>query len=814
MAENPIRPEVEDDLVIEEAANVEIKAPGEVVQEDVEMMEDGSALINPDPLTAAQGEFGVNLAEIVPEGELSTLANDLFGNFEEDKSTRGDWEKAYVDGLDLLGFKYTDRTQPFAGASSVTHPLLAETVTQFQAQAYKELLPADGPVRTQIVGNITPDVQEQANRVKDFMNYQIMDVMEEYDPDMDQLLFFLPLAGSAFKKVYYSDLKQRAVAEFIPAEDIVLPYLTTDIQSCERVCHVVTMMDNELRKKQASGFFRDIDIHPSLPTDSDIQSKYNQLEGTNEESLMDTYNLLEFHVDLDLVGFEDPKGVKVPYIVTIDKGSTKVLSIYRNWNPNDQLKKKVQYFVHYKFLPGLGFYGFGLIHMLGGLSRTATAALRQLIDAGTLSNLPAGFKARGLRIRDDDNPLQPGEFRDVDAPSGNLREGLVPLPYKGPDAVLFQLLGFVVQAGQKFAAIADQKIGEGSQANPVGTTMALIERGTKVMNAIHKRLHYSQKKEFKLLANVIQTYLPPEYPYMVKGGDRQIKVTDFDDRIDIIPVSDPNIFSMSQRVTLAQTQMQMAQAAPELHNMYEAYRRMYMALGVRDIDIILPQPPKPMPIDPARENSNSMQGQKLNAFPQQDHKAHIEAHRSFMSSFLVRQNPQVMSLLQAHISEHISLMATEEIEQLMSEELQQVQSMLQEAQQDPQRMQQAQRVAQEAELAKAKQIAARIAEITDKMLEEEEEMLEQRSQDPLVDLKQQEIDLREKDIQRKAMEEQQKLDFQDKKLGQNTDMQKEKIQSQEDIAQLRANVNLEKMDKTIKDKKTDLKETEIRQRRR
>jgi len=814
MAEQPIRPEVEEDLVVEEAANVEIKAPGEVVQEDVEMMEDGSALINPDPLTAAQGEFGVNLAEIVPEGELSTLANDLFGNFEEDKSTRGDWEKAYVDGLDLLGFKYTDRTQPFAGASSVTHPLLAETVTQFQAQAYKELLPADGPVRTQIVGNITPDVQEQANRVKDFMNYQIMDVMEEYDPDMDQLLFFLPLAGSAFKKVYYSDLKQRAVAEFIPAEDIVLPYLTTDIQSCERVCHVVTMMDNELRKKQASGFFRDIDIHPSLPTDSDIQSKYNQLEGTNEESLMDTYNLLEFHVDLDLVGFEDPKGVKVPYIVTIDKGSTKVLSIYRNWNPNDQLKKKVQYFVHYKFLPGLGFYGFGLIHMLGGLSRTATAALRQLIDAGTLSNLPAGFKARGLRIRDDDNPLQPGEFRDVDAPSGNLREGLVPLPYKGPDAVLFQLLGFVVQAGQKFAAIADQKIGEGSQANPVGTTMALIERGTKVMNAIHKRLHYSQKKEFKLLANVIQTYLPPEYPYMVKGGDRQIKVTDFDDRIDIIPVSDPNIFSMSQRVTLAQTQMQMAQAAPELHNMYEAYRRMYMALGVRDIDIILPQPPKPMPIDPARENSNSMQGQKLNAFPQQDHKAHIEAHRSFMSSFLVRQNPQVMSLLQAHISEHISLMATEEIEQLMSEELQQVQSMLQEAQQDPQRMQQAQRVAQEAELAKAKQIAARIAEITDKMLEEEEEMLEQRSQDPLVDLKQQEIDLREKDIQRKAMEEQQKLDFQDKKLGQNTDMQKEKIQSQEDIAQLRANVNLEKMDKTIKDKKTDLKETEIRQRRR
>jgi hypothetical protein len=812
MAETPIRPEVDvNDLIIEEAANVQIQEPGTGVQEDVEIMEDGSAIVNPEEMTVAQGDFGLNLAEVVEETELNKLADDLFGLYDEDKSSRGDWEKAYVDGLDLLGFKYTDRTQPFTGASSVTHPLLAETVTQFQAQAYKELLPADGPVRTQIVGAIDPQVQEQANRVKDFMNYQIMDVMEEYDPDMDQLLFFLPLAGSAFKKIYYSDLKQRAVAEFIPAEDIVLPYLTTDIQSCERVCHVVTMMDNELRKKQASGFFRDIDIKPSLPDDSDIQNKYNDLDGTNEETSMDVYNLLEFHVDLDLVGFEDPSGVKVPYIVTIDKGSNKVLSIYRNWNPNDPLKKKIQYFVHYKFLPGLGFYGFGLIHMLGGLSRTATAALRQLIDAGTLSNLPAGFKARGLRIRDDDNPLQPGEFRDVDAPSGNLREGLVPLPYKGPDGVLFQLLGFVVEAGTRFAAIADQKIGEGSQANPVGTTMALIERGTKVMNAIHKRLHYSQKKEFKLLARVIQLYLPPEYPYMVKGGNQMIKQSDFDDRVDIIPVSDPNIFSMAQRVTLAQTQMQMAQAAPELHNMYEAYRRMYMALGVRDIEVILPQPTQPAPIDPARENANALAAQKLNAFPGQDHQAHINAHRGFMSSFLIRQNPQVMSLLQAHISEHISLLATEEIEQLMAKELQEVQMAVQQAQQDPARMQQAQQLAQQAELAKAKQIATRVAEITDKMLEEEEEMLEARSQDPLVDLKQQEIDLREKDIQRKAMEEQQKLDFQDKKLGQNTNMQQEKIQSQEDIAQLRANVNLEKMDKDMRNKNIDLKETKIRE---
>ena len=811
MAEQPIRPEVEvEDLVIEDSANIEIQQPGAVTQENVEMMEDGSAIVNPEEMTAAQGDFGLNLAEVVEETELNKMADDLFGLYDEDKSSRGDWEKAYVDGLDLLGFKYTDRTQPFTGASSVTHPLLAETVTQFQAQAYKELLPADGPVRTQIVGEINPQVQEQANRVKDFMNYQIMDVMEEYDPDMDQLLFFLPLAGSAFKKIYYSDLKQRAVAEFIPAEDIVLPYLTTDIQSCERVCHVVTMMDNELRKKQASGFFRDIDIKPSLPTDSDIQNKYNDLEGTNEETSMDVYNLLEFHVDLDLVGFEDPSGVKVPYIVTIDKGSNKVLSIYRNWNPNDPLKKKIQYFVHYKFLPGLGFYGFGLIHMLGGLSRTATSALRQLIDAGTLSNLPAGFKARGLRIRDDDNPLQPGEFRDVDAPSGNLREGLVPLPYKGPDQTLFQLLGFVVQAGQKFAAIADQKMGEGSQANPVGTTMALIERGTKVMNAIHKRLHYSQKKEFKLLARVIQLYLPPEYPYMVKGGNQMIKQQDFDERVDIIPVSDPNIFSMAQRVTLAQTQMQMAQAAPELHNMYEAYRRMYMALGVRDIDVILPQPPKPAPLDPARENANALAGQKLEAFPQQDHEAHMDAHRAFMSSVLVRQNPQVMSILQAHISEHISLLATEQVQEKMKEQIAAQQQMMMQAQQNPQMQQQAQQAQQILDIELSKMVAIMVGEITSKMLAEEEEMLESQSQDPLVDLKQQEIDLREKDIQRKAMEEQQKLEFQNKKLGQNTNMQQEKIQSQEDIAQLRANVNLEKMDKDMRNKNIDLKETQIR----
>ncbi len=787
--ELPIRPEVEEDLVVEESAQVQIKAPGDLVQEDVEMMEDGSAIVNPDPISAAQGDFGVNLAEIVPEGELTTLANDLSGNYEEDKSSRGDWEKAYVDGLDLLGFKYTDRTQPFTGASSVTHPLLAETVTQFQAQAYKELLPADGPVRTQIVGEITPEVQDQANRVKDFMNYQIMDVMEEYDPNMDQLLFFLPLAGSAFKKVYYSDLKQRAVAEFIPAEDIVLPYLTTEIQSCERICHVVTMMDNELRKKQASGFFRDVDVQPALPTDSDIQNKYNDLEGTNEETLMDTYNLLEFHVDLDLAGFEDPTGVKVPYIVTIDKDSQKVLAIYRNWKPDDPLKKKNQYFVHYKFLPGLGFYGFGLIHMLGGLSRTATSALRQLIDAGTLSNLPAGFKARGLRVRDDDQPLQPGEFRDVDAPGGAIRESLMLIPYKEPSATLFQLLGFVVEAGRRFASIADNKMGEGSQANPVGTTMAIMERGTKVMNAIHKRLHYGQKVEFKLLAKVLAQSLPPEYPYAVKGGNRIIKQQDFDERVDILPVSDPNIFSMSQRVTLAQTQLQMATSNPPMHNMHEAYRRMYQALGVRDIDMILPPPQQPQPEDPAMENSKSLQMMKLQAFQGQDHAAHVDAHQAFMSSFLVANNPPTMGILQAHISEHISFMAREEVmeqnQQAMQEQAAQFGGQI------PPELQ------QQFQMETEKQIAQRIVEITEELVAEEQEYLNKKDSDPLIDLKQQELNLRAQEIQQRKDTEEKKLDldaeklgFEEEKLEQKDKIDKEKIQSQEDIAMLRSETAL------------------------
>ena len=584
----------ENDIVIDQYASspIEINIEGQP-QDNIEMLQDGGAIIGPQTLNM-QATFDSNLAEFVDEDELEKMSSDLIADYETDKETRKDWEQGYTQGLDLLGFKYEERSQPFQGASGVTHPMLAESVTQFQAQAYKELLPAGGPVKCDIVGALNPQVEEQSKRVRDYMNYQITSVMEEYDPDMDQMLFFLALAGSSFKKVYYDANLGRAVAKFIPVEDLVVPYHSTDLETAPRITHVLKQNKNEVRKSQVNGFYRDVDLESMLPNESAIQEKYNSIEGVSPSDIQydNECTLLEIHCDLDIPGFEDiglngePTGIKLPYIITIDEGSGKVLSIYRNYKQEDPQKKKIQYFVHYRFLPGLGFYGFGLIHMLGGLSRSATSSLRQLIDAGTLSNLPAGFKARGLRIRDDDNPLQPGEFRDVDAPGGDLRANFVPLPYKEPSQTLFMLLSFCVDAGKRFAAVADAKISDSNNANPVGTTMAMIEQGTKVMSAIHKRMHYAQKVEFKLLARVFQLYLPPEYPYNVSGGERMIKVQDFDDRIDIIPVSDPNIFSMSQRIQLAQAQLQLAQSNPQIHNPYEAYRRMYQALGVQNVDAI------------------------------------------------------------------------------------------------------------------------------------------------------------------------------------------------------------------------------------
>jgi len=745
---------------------------GKFLEED-----DGSVVINPEEEQQDGVPFGANLAEFLEDEDLDELSSELQSGYTSDKSSREEWEQGYTKGLDLLGFKYEERTRPFDGASGVYHPLLSESVVQFQAQSYKELLPAGGPVRTQIIGTSTPEIESQSERVKEFMNYYITDVMEEYDPEMDQLLFHLPLAGSAFKKIYYDGGIGRAVSKFIAAEDLVVPYMTSDLESAERVTHVVKMTENEIKKQQISGFYRDVKISP-YDVDDDIQEKYDQLEGAKKEDTYEDYTLLEMHVLLDLKGFEEESGIKVPYIVTIDEGSGKILSIYRNFSKQDPIRKKIQYFVHYKFLPGLGFYGFGLIHMLGGLSRTATAALRQLLDAGTLSNLPAGFKSRGFRIRDDDQPLQPGEFRDVDAPNGVLRDSLLPLPYKEPSATLFSLLGFCVDAGRRFASIADMKLAEGGSSEmPVGTTMALLERGTKVMSAIHKRLHYAQKIEFKLLAKVFSTYLPPNYPYNVAGGNSFIKAQDFDRRVDVLPQSDPNVFSISQRVTMAQMQLQLAQTNPQMHNLYEAYRRMYEALGIQNIENLLPPPQQPMPTDPGIENSQALKGAQLQAFIQQNHDAHIEAHRSFMSSQLVKSQVAILAILQGHVSEHVSLAARAQIQAVVQQQLMQIAQQMG-GQVPPQIMQQIQEEAEN-------QISQIIAVVTNKMVQEEQQGLMQQGQDPIVELKNKELELRGAEIQRKAQESMMQFQMDQQKLDQDRDLAEKKLQTQEDLTEYR-----------------------------
>src|SRR5210317_64569 len=652
--------------------------------DDVEVVEneDGSVNIDLDPAAATPeggDEHYANLADFLPDDVLGRMASDLSSKYQDYISSRKDWEKTYTQGLDLLGFKYDQRTEPFSGASGATHPVLAEAVTQFQALAYKELLPADGPVRTQIIGLQTPEKVQQASRVKDFMNYQIMDQMKEYEPEFDQMLFNLPLAGSAFKKVYYDDMEQRAVSKFVPADDLIVPYTATSLDDAEAIIHRVKISENELRKQQVAGFYRDIDLGKPGDKESDVEKKERELEGMSKTANDDVYTILECHVDLDLEGFEDvnqetgePSEIKIPYIVTVVEGSHEILSVRRNYEVGDPKKNKVNYFVHFKFLPGLGFYGFGLIHMIGGLSRTATTALRQLLDAGTLSNLPAGFKMRGIRIRDDAQSIQPGEFRDVDAPGGNLRDSFMMLPFKEPSATLLNLMGIVVNAGQRFASIADLQVGDGNQQAAVGTTVALLERGSRTMSAIHKRIYAALKNEFKLLARVFKLYLPQEYPYDVVGGQRMIKQQDFDDRVDILPVADPNIFSQTQRISLAQTELQLATSNPGIHNQYAVYRNMYEALGVKDIDKILIRPQPPQPKDPALEHIDALAGKPFQAFPGQDHRAHMTAHLNFMATNMARNNPVVMAALEKNIFEHISLMAQEQVEMEFPNELQQI----------------------------------------------------------------------------------------------------------------------------------------------
>ena len=773
---------------------------------DITEMEDGGAEINFNPNAMEPmdpKEHFSNLAELLPDTILDPIGSDLSSKFEDYKSSRSEWEKAYTDGLELLGFKYEDKSEPFRGASGATHPVLSEAVTQFQSLAYKELLPAGGPVRTQVVGKDDMARKDQANRVKEFMNYQIMHVMKEYEADFDQMLFYLPLAGSTFKKVYYDQLLNRAVSKFIPADDLVVPYSATSLDEADTVIHVVKISENDLRKQQVNGFYRDIELSTSYDSsDTDVKSKERELEGAKSSGQdEDMYTLLECHVNLDLEGFEDmnpqsnePTGIKLPYIVTIEEGTNEVLSIRRNFAQGDPLKKKVDYFVHFKFLPGLGFYGFGLIHMIGGLSRTATAALRQLLDAGTLSNLPAGFKMRGIRVRDDAQPLQPGEFRDVDAPGGNLRDSFMPLPFKEPSQTLLALMSTVVSAGQRFASIADMQVGDGNQGAAVGTTVALLERGSRVMSAIHKRLYSSLKQEFSLLSKVFSLYLPPEYPYDVVGGQRSIKQTDFDDRVDILPIADPNIFSQTQRISIAQTELQMAMSNPKLHNLYNAYYNMYSALGVKDINSILPPPAKPAPMDPSMEHIQAMSQKSFQAFPKQDHRSHIDAHLNFMATNMVKNNPLISSLVFKNVLEHISLMAQEQIQIEFAEDLMKLQQMQMQMQQNPQM---AQQMAQNPELQRIQvTIEARkavlIADMTKDFMQEEKKIADDMNKDPLIKLKAREVDLKAKEEARKEREGEEKSELDRLRLISNRQLAEDKLEQSDEHQKLRAGVSLAK----------------------
>jgi len=792
----------------------EIGMPGAQAPTDVDITEqqpqqpvavtpdqDGGATVNFQPGAMNQAQPAThfdNLADILPEEVLDPVGIQLRQNYTDYKMSRKDWESSYINGLDLLGFKYDNRNEPFQGASGATHPVLAEAVTQFQALAYKELLPADGPVRTMVMGASNPMKEQQSQRVKNFMNYQLMDQMKEYEPEFDQMLFYLPLSGSTFKKVYYDDLLGRAVSKFVPADDLVVPYTATSLDDAEAVVHVVKTSENDLRKQQVAGFYSDIELVKPVAVDADkVVDKKRELEGTTASTRTESmYTLLECHVNLDLEGFEDvgqdgqPTGIKLPYVVTIEEGSQKVLSIRRNYAPNDPLRNKIQYFVHFKFLPGLGFYGFGLIHMIGGLSRTATSALRQLLDAGTLSNLPAGFKQRGVRVKDDAKPIQPGEFKDVDTPGGNLKDAFVFLPYKEPSATLLQLMGIVVQAGQRFASIADMQVGDGNQGAAVGTTVALLERGSRVMSAIHKRLYVALKQEFKLLAKVIAQYLPPEYPYDVVGGQRNIKVADFDEKVDILPVADPNIFSMSQRLTLAQTGLQLAMSNPQIHNLYMAFRKMYEALGIKDIDRILPPPAPNAPKDPSLEHIDALGGKPFQAFPGQDHRAHVTAHLNFMATNLVRNNPTVMAALQKNVLEHISLMATEQVQLEFREQFMQIQQMQQQAAMNPQIQQQLQQIVQKIEARKAQLIA----EMTEEFMKEEKTITSQFDHDPLLKLKSREVDLRAMENERKKQEMQKKTEIDQAKLVQGQDIHEDKIDQNEELAELRADTSIEKQE--------------------
>jgi len=816
-----IDPLIRDDSAImvvpvEPSQEDQIRNAAEIIIRDGEILTDSEELEEPEQIEA---QFNDNLAEFLDDATLLSLSISILSSIDGDKSSRQEWEETYTDGLKYLGMKFEEsRSVPFQGSSGVIHPILAEAVTQFQAQAYKELLPAKGPVKTEVVGARSAQVEEQAQRVEEFMNWYILNVMREYDPELDMLLFYLPLAGSAFKKVYFETAENKAKSKFIAPEDLIVPYEATDIETAERITHVLRMSKNEIKKQQLNGFYSDVDLSNGSASvgGDEISEEIDSIEGLKASYTEDRENLVyEVHTILDLEGFEDigedgePTGLKLPYIVTIDESSRKILSIKRNYYEQDPAKNKINYFVQYKFLPGLGFYGLGLSHMIGGLAKASTSILRQLIDAGTLSNLPAGFKARGMRIRDEDSPIQPGEFRDIDTTGASLKENLIPLPIKEPSNVLMSLLGLLVDAGKRFASIGDMNLGDMNQAMPVGTTVALLERGTKVMSAIHKRLHYSQRVEFELLAKVFAEFLPPEYPYQSGSGEQNIKAQDFSNTVSIIPVSDPNIFSQSQRITMAQELLQMVQSNPEIHGpngTYEAYRRMYAALGVDDVNSLLTPPPEPPPPPPPMqagdENGGLLMGQPQQAFPDQDHRSHIETHRLLFTLDVVKENPPIQANIIAHIMQHLQFMAQQMAEQQippeMQEQIQQIQGM--QEQMPPEQFQQAM---QDIQTQKDNIAAPILAELSQSLMAS---LDSGDKPDPLVAIRQQELTLREQEMNKQSEEFSEKIDQRDREKSQEDQLARERIAMQKDVADDKLRVAMDRLQQ-----QADLKMIELNQ---
>jgi len=750
--------------------------------------EDGGMIFDFDPQSSLSGMIphDANLAEYIDDGELQGIATDLVGQYKSDKESRSDWERTYIEGLDLLGLKHEDRTTPWDGACGVFHPLLTEAVIRFQSQSIQELFPAAGPAKTSVVGMVTNEKQEQAQRVQDYLNYLLTERMTEYRTETERLLFSLPLAGSAFRKIYYDPNMSRPCSMFVPAEDFVVSYGASDLQTCERATHVMRRSANEVRKLQVAGFYSDVDLPAPSPDYDDIEKKYNELTGDSANYDLDyRHTLLEMNVNLDLPGFEDtvkgePTGIMLPYVVTIDFSSRTILSIRRNWYESDEQKMARQHFVHYQYMPGLGFYGFGLLHMIGGLAKSATSLLRQLVDAGTLANLPGGLKARGLRIKGDDTPIMPGEFRDVDVPGGSIGENISFLPYKEPSTVLYQLMGDIVEEGRRFASAADVKASDMNAEAPVGTTLAILERSMKVMSAVQARLHASMRAELRLLSNVVRDFGPETYPY--DENKEPLVASDFDDRVDIIPVSDPNAGTMAQRIMQYQAALQLAQQAPQMYDMPQLHRQMLEILNIRDADKLVPVDDDMTPVDPITENMNIINGKPVKAFVYQDHESHIMAHKAMLEDpkvmELMSQSPNAESAaaeMAAHVQEHLAFQYRLQIEKELGFELPGPEEPL------PEDIEY--RISRLAGLA-ADQLKGKNQQ------EAQAAEQQQQAEDPILQMQQKELQIKEMEAQRRAQSEMGRLELDRQKAAVKAELDRMRLEQQKDIEDKRIAVKL------------------------